>query len=227
MSTTDQHPGRPTQNALPPIASIAPSLAIPNRVPQLATLHRPTEQQQHLDAATTRTEQASKPVQLSDAAKKRIEMQQRLQDHLTDELADMASALKTNTKAVESKVRQREGLLDGTETALEKSAAATKAGVARATRAHRRGRTTLCFTCLVLMLLCAGFVSMYVFIRLTTFTGYKAVRPSTKANQKELLPTSSSPSPSPVLLADTGAYSSSTLYEDDEVDPGSMHKSEL
>ena len=44
-----------------------------------------------------------------------------MQEDLTDELAGLAARLKSNTLAMEGRLKEREELLDGTETALDKS----------------------------------------------------------------------------------------------------------
>ncbi len=127
---------------------------------------------------------------MSDAAKSKLNNQGRVQEALTDELADLAAAMKTNTLAMEAKVKERGTLLDGTEAALDKSAAETKTAAAKATVAHRRGRRNFCFTFLVLFIIGTVFVGMYVFIRITSITGYKAAVKVTGT-----LPPPSPPSP--------------------------------
>lgn len=117
-----------------------------------------------------------KPIALSDAAKSKLNNQGRVQEALTDELADLAAAMKTNTLAMEAKVKERGTLLDGTEEALDKSAMETKTASANATVAHRRGRRNFCFTFLVLFIIGTVFVGMYLFIRITTITGYRAAK---------------------------------------------------
>ena len=119
---------------------------------------------------------ALKPIALSDTAKTKLSNQGRVQEALTDELADLAAAMKTNTLAMEAKVKERGTLLDGTEAALDKSATETKTAAARATVAHRRGRRNFCFTFLVLFIIGTVFVGIYVFIRITSITGYRAAK---------------------------------------------------
>jgi Membrane fusion protein Use1 len=119
---------------------------------------------------------ALKPIALSDTAKRKLNNQGRVQETLTDELADLAAAMKTNTLAMEAKVKERGTLLDGTEAALDKSATETKTAAARATVAHRRGRRNFCFTFLVLFIIGTVFVGMYLFIRITSITGYRAAK---------------------------------------------------
>ena len=60
------------------------------------------------------------------------------QESLTDDLADMAAALKSRTLAVEGKVRERGELLEGTEAALDKSLHDTRRSAAQATQIHKR-----------------------------------------------------------------------------------------
>ena len=119
---------------------------------------------------------ALKPIALSDTAKSKLNTQGRVQEFLTDELADLAAAMKSNTLAMEAKVKERGTLLDGTEAALDKSGAETKIAASRATVAHRRGRRNFCFTFLVLFIIGTAFVGMYLFIRITSITGYKAAK---------------------------------------------------
>eukprot|EP00890_Picochlorum_soloecismus_P000007 jgi/Picsp_1/1006/NSC_04490-R1_cation exchanger-like protein len=114
------------------------------------------------------------PVSISEAAKARLQSQAQVQESLTDELADMAAALKMNTKAVESKVQEREQLLETTEKALDTSLQGTKSSVASVVAARRSSRMNLCFTLMILLLIGVGFAAMYIFIRVTSFTGYRA-----------------------------------------------------
>ncbi len=119
-----------------------------------------------------------KPISLSKTAQARIGAQERAHEALTDELVGLAAAMKSNTLAMEAKVKEREELLETTETALDKSATETRTAATRATGMHRRGRRNFCLTCLVLFIIAVGFVGMYVFIRITSLTGYKAARPT-------------------------------------------------
>lgn len=108
-------------------------------------------------------------------------MHANIQEGLTDELAGLAASLKTNTLAMEGKLRDRAALLDGTEAALDTSLQRTKASAAKATDIHKRGRTNLCLTCLIMMVIGLTFAGMYMFIRVTRFAGYKAARPALQA----------------------------------------------
>ena len=115
-----------------------------------------------------------KPISLSAATQARIQAQGKTQENLTDELVDLAAGLKLNTLAMEAKVKERGTLLDSTEDALDRSATETKNAANKATQIHRRGRVNFCFTILVLLIIGVGFAGMYIFIRITSFTGYKA-----------------------------------------------------
>lgn len=114
------------------------------------------------------------PVSISEATKARLQSQAQVQESLTDELADMAAALKMNTRAVESKVQEREQLLESTEKALDASLQGTKSSVASVVAARRSSRMNICFTLMIILLIGMGFAAMYIFIRVTSFTGYKA-----------------------------------------------------
>jgi hypothetical protein len=60
------------------------------------------------------------------------------QESLTDELASLAASLKTNTLAVEGRLKERAELLETTEAALDKSAQQTKRSAARAAQIHKQ-----------------------------------------------------------------------------------------
>lgn len=117
-----------------------------------------------------------RPVALSTAAKARLQTQGKTQEVLTDELVDLAAGLKLNTLAMEAKVKERGTLLDSAEAAVDRSATETKIAATKATAIHRRGRVNFCFTILVLLIIGTGFAGMYIFIRITSFTGYKATK---------------------------------------------------
>jgi hypothetical protein len=136
-----------------------------------------------------------RPVPVSDAARGRLAAQGQVQEVLTDELADMAAALKGSTLAMEGRVRERATLLDSTEEALERSLAGTKAAGAKAAAVHRRGRVNFCFTLLVMLIIGVGFAAMYLFIRVTSFTGYRSPRGAAPAPP---------PPPPPPLVPDPG-----------------------
>lgn len=67
-----------------------------------------------------------------------LDSQAQLQDALTDELAVLAASLKSNTLAMEGRVRERGSLLDATETALDRSLVGVKASNLGATAIHRK-----------------------------------------------------------------------------------------
>lgn len=122
-----------------------------------------------------------KPIALSKTAQAWVGAQGRAQEALTDELVGLAAAMKSNTLAMEAKVKERGALLDTTEAALDKSAGETRTAATRAGASLRRGRRGFCFACLVMFIIAVGFVGMYVFIRITSITGYKAARPKAPA----------------------------------------------
>jgi len=120
-----------------------------------------------------------RPITISDAAKSRLEKESQVQEALTDDLADMASALKESTRGVQNKVLERDALLDATEGALETSVQGTKTSVTRIEKARKKSRMNFCFTMMVILLLVLGCAAMVVFIRITSLVGYKRQRVQT------------------------------------------------
>jgi len=178
-NTSKETKAIPSARLVPPVASVS--------VPKPALIA-------NKDGKTTIAQPpALKPIALSTAAKSKLNTQGRVQEALTDELSDLAAAMKTNSLAMEAKVRERGTLLDGTEAALDKSATETKTASAKATVAHRRGRRNFCFTFLVLFIIGTVFVGMYVFIRITSLTGYRAAKGV--VTPKIVEPTSTTPPP--------------------------------
>lgn len=112
------------------------------------------------------------PISLSEATKAALNKDRDIQDTLTDELAEMAAALKANTLAVETKVQERGDLLKATETSLDTSVAGAKASVTGVEAARKTSKMNLCFTLLVFLIVSVGFAAMYIFIRVTSITGY-------------------------------------------------------
>ncbi|KAL4432858.1 hypothetical protein ABPG77_008184 [Micractinium sp. CCAP 211/92] len=106
-----------------------------------------------------------------------LQTQQQLHEDLTDELAGMAARLKSNTLAIEGRLRERAQLLDSTEAALDTSLQKTRESKERATQIHRRGRANFCLTCLVMLIVGLTFAAMYVFIKFTRLAGYRAAAP--------------------------------------------------
>lgn len=107
----------------------------------------------------------------------RLQTQQQLHDDLTDELAGMAAQLKSNTLAIEGRLKERGQLLDSTEAALDTSLRKTRESKERATEIHRRGRANFCLTCLIMLVVGLTFAAMYMFIKVTRFAGYRATAP--------------------------------------------------
>ncbi len=119
---------------------------------------------------------APRPAAVSAHARSRLDAQGRAHEALTEELAGMAAALKTNTLAMEGKVRDRGALLDSADAALERSAAGAREASARATAVHRRSRMNFCLALMILLAVGGGFAGMYIFIRTTSMLGYRAPR---------------------------------------------------
>lgn len=112
---------------------------------------------------------------LSAATKARLDTQANLQEGLTDELVGLAASLKTNTLAMEGKLRQRDQLLEGAEGLLDMSVTRTRASAAKAAAIHRRGSLNFCLQLLIMLAIGGIFAGMYVFIRVTRLAGYSAV----------------------------------------------------
>ena len=133
-------------------------------------------------AIPVKSKASFKTITVSDAAKSRLEKESRIQEGLTDELADIASALKQSTRGVQSMVQERDTLLDATGEALETSLQGTRTSVSRVEKARVKNRMNFCFTMMVILLLVLGCAAMVIFIRITSFVGYKGQ----KELQKEL-----------------------------------------
>eukprot|EP00887_Chlorella_sp_A99_P001492 scaffold8.g1492.t1 len=149
----------------------------PRQQPQAieATEHVGREREQLLgdSAAAAPGPGSSAAAAAAVAANARLRTQAHLQEGLTEELAGLAASLKSNTLAMEGKLRERGQLLEGAEAALDTSVAHTKASAGKATEIHRRSRLNLCMTCLIMMVIGLTFAGMYIFIRVTRFAGYK------------------------------------------------------
>jgi len=167
--------GLGASTAAPPSKHLPPT-AIPGRSGAMALPIAPVSVPKISSRGPGAQEPPMRPFAMSDAAKARLKAQGATQEALTDELVELAAAMKSNTLTMESKVKERGELLESTETALDKSLTHTKSAAARATAAHKRGRLNFCLTCLVLLIIAVGFVGMYLFIRITSFTGYKAAK---------------------------------------------------
>jgi hypothetical protein len=114
-----------------------------------------------------------RPITVSDAAKSRLKKEFLVQESLTDDLVDMASALKESTRGVHTKVQERDALLETTEHALDTSFQGTKESVSRVEKARKKSRMNFCFTMIVILSLVLGCAAMVVFIRVTSLVGYK------------------------------------------------------
>ncbi|GAB4820509.1 hypothetical protein N2152v2_007555 [Parachlorella kessleri] len=117
----------------------------------------------------------------SAAVQSRLQTQTNLQEALTDELADMASSLKSSTLAVEGKLRERGQLLGATENALDHSLHHTRKSAVEAKRIHSKGRVNFCLTLLVMLMVGLTFAGTFLFIKFTSFAGYRAARPAPAA----------------------------------------------
>lgn len=119
------------------------------------------------------TASPSEQLHLSDTAKTKLISEHAIQDNITDELLGLTEALKTNTLAMEGKLKERGQLLDTAEEALDKSVAGAKVSAAKATALHKQGRINICLTCLIMLIIGCLFAGMFMFIRVTRFAGYK------------------------------------------------------
>jgi hypothetical protein len=122
---------------------------------------------------STKTTTSPSELRLSDKAKTKLISEHAIQDNIADELLGLTAALRTNTLAMEVKLKERGELLDTTEEALDKSVAGAKASAGKATALHKRGRLNLCLTCLIMLIIGGSFAGMFMFIRVTRFAGYK------------------------------------------------------
>lgn len=122
---------------------------------------------------STKTTTSPSELRLSDKAKTQLISEHAIQDNIADELLGLTAALKTNTLAMEGKLKERGELLDTTEEALDKSVTGAKASAGKATALHKRGRLNLCLTCLIMLIIGSSFAGMFMFIRVTRFAGYK------------------------------------------------------
>ena len=188
-TTNTQRPGLPI-----PLA-VVPRTIVPLSARDTTAVVQPPS------SSSSRPEAPLQSIALSEAAKARIDAQGRAQEALTDELADLAAAMKSNTLAMEAKVKERGVLLNSAENALEKSAGDTKTAATKATAIHRRGRLNFCFTCLVLFIIGTGFAAMYLFIRITSITGYR-----NKVSGVKVVGLPSPPPPPPLPLPDDDPF---------------------
>ncbi|KAL4458035.1 hypothetical protein ABPG75_012900 [Micractinium tetrahymenae] len=187
--------------ALQPVAGTPPVPPWPAVVPPPVPVARTPQLPQPAAQKPTAVGAAAQPPPerpQNTAQGSRLQTQQQLHEDLTDELAGMAARLKSNTLAIEGRLKEREQLLDSTETALDTSLRKTRESKERATQIHRRGRANFCLTCLIMLIVGLTFAAMYVFIKLTRFAGYRAAAPLPAA-----APGPPVPGPGAVVLAPT------------------------
>ncbi|KXZ46881.1 hypothetical protein GPECTOR_39g375 [Gonium pectorale] len=110
---------------------------------------------------------------LSAAAAERLRQAEAAQALLTDELSELTAALKAGAQAAAGAVAERGKLLDAADTALGDSLAATRKNAAAAGEQVKRSGGTLCFTCMVLLVVGLAFTAMVVYIKFTHLVGYR------------------------------------------------------
>lgn len=168
------------------LRSLSSKLEKPHIEPYCILPLKPELQNIRLAAATATEKQATHrapinvippPVELSGSAQQKLKEQANLQDNIAEDLLGLTQALKSNTLAMEGKLRERGDLLESTEDALDKSVVGARESAAKAGKIHKRGRLNLCFTCLVMLAIGASFAGLFMFIRVTRFVGYKKAVP--------------------------------------------------
>eukprot|EP00891_Asterochloris_glomerata_P000015 jgi/Astpho2/15/fgenesh1_pg.00001_%23_9_t len=95
-------------------------------------------------------------------------------EDLTDDMAGLAASLKRNVMAINSAVKDREGLLRDTEELMEHNQQAASWNVTVSKHVKRRNAVELCMVIGVLMMVCGVSVAVYMQIKITSFLGYKA-----------------------------------------------------
>ncbi|EFJ52625.1 Qc-SNARE, USE1 family [Volvox carteri f. nagariensis] len=111
---------------------------------------------------------------LSSAASERLRGAEAAQALLTDELVELTAALKANAMGMAGAVAERGKLLDVTDAALTDSLVAAKLNAAEAGRQVKRSGGTLCFTCMIMLVVGMVFTAMVVYIKFTHLVGYRA-----------------------------------------------------
>lgn len=163
----------------------AGSASIPKTSAGSASIPKSATGSSTKESTSIERKRSFQPISISEAAKSRLEKQSKVQEALTDDLADLASALKESTLAVQTKVQARDALLSDTGDALETSVQGTRTSVARVEKARKQSRMNFCFTMLVIFVLVLGCAAMIVFIRVTTFVGYHTDRSKSKHTTEE------------------------------------------
>ncbi|KAG1657261.1 hypothetical protein FOA52_010832 [Chlamydomonas sp. UWO 241] len=116
---------------------------------------------------------------LGAAAKATLAHQQATHDALTDELVEMAAALKRSTLGVQEAVKRRGNLADAAEAHLDTSLVNARDVVKRSKEQYKRGSGTFWLTIGVVLIVSLVFTSMIVWIKFSYLLGYRA--PSSRA----------------------------------------------
>eukprot|EP00879_Flechtneria_rotunda_P020892 GHRR01021997.1.p1 GENE.GHRR01021997.1~~GHRR01021997.1.p1 ORF type:complete len:270 (+),score=84.39 GHRR01021997.1:545-1354(+) len=112
---------------------------------------------------------------LGDSGRDKLRTQQRLQDELTDELLDMGQELKATSLSMHNAIRYRGKLLEDAGDALDDSAANAKSIAAKTKQQYDRSSSSLCQTCLILVVVALMFSTMIVWIKLTSMVGIHGI----------------------------------------------------
>ncbi|GAQ82206.1 hypothetical protein KFL_001040090 [Klebsormidium nitens] len=96
-----------------------------------------------------------------------LDQHRQLQEGLTDEMVELARAIKNNSLAMEQSMKETGKVLDATERAVEHSIATTSHVNTRASKIYSATFRTGCFTWLVLLAVSAIFFGMVFLIRIT------------------------------------------------------------
>ncbi|KAL6751873.1 hypothetical protein V8C86DRAFT_2767726 [Haematococcus lacustris] len=118
---------------------------------------------------------------ISSQAADRLAEQEQLQDGLTDELLEMAAAMKAQALQTQEAVAVRGGLVDTAEAKLVTNVASAQAVAAKAKQQYGRAGSTFCLTCGVLLLVGVVLALMAVYIKFTRWAGYRAHYPGMPA----------------------------------------------
>ena len=111
---------------------------------------------------------------LSESTKQQLDAQEKAQEALTDELVSMAGALKQSVASIQHKVNERGVIANETDVSLSRSLASAKEVAVKAGQHQRQGGGGMCMTLGLLLLVIIVFTIMIVYIKATSFIGYKA-----------------------------------------------------
>lgn len=104
----------------------------------------------------------------------RLDRQEVLQDSLTDDMVALAAGLKRNAQAMRQAVGRRDGLLDETENLVDDSLVKAKRSTKESKSLKIKGTFTFCMILLAISLVSMVFIGTYIFIKTTSFVGYKS-----------------------------------------------------